>query len=327
AGPSDDGPADHPTGTPAAEAQDAGPRTADETREPRTAGIAGIGAATGIGALAAAAVGGIRTPRPAEPEPPAVGFPGADPDLLFDNPPPREPAPAPEAAPAGPDRRDPGRLAAEQAAADLALLRTFGAADLASRPDRAPDIALESPARPEPEPQAGAAQPVRFRVVRHTGEPIADVAVALLDDHGRETATGRSDAAGAGTLQAPRPGSFVLVATAAEHQPGAVALTVGDAPADAVLVLVRSAVLTGTVTGEDGPVAGARVTLVQDGEVVEATNTAADGTFRLADLAGGEYAVSVAAAGCEPDVDLVTVRDEAEAVHDVELAPAGVAAG
>jgi hypothetical protein len=37
--------------------------------------------------------------------------------------------------------------------------------------------------------------------------------------------------------------------------------------------------------------------------------------------------VSVAAAGCEPDVDLVTVRDEAEAVHDVELAPAGVAAG
>ena len=50
-------------------------------------------------------------------------------------------------------------------------------------------------------------------------------------------------------------------------------------------------------------------------------------TARVADLAAGEYAVSVAAAGCEADVVLVVVADEAERVHDVELEPAGVPAG
>ncbi|MDN5751223.1 MAG: carboxypeptidase-like regulatory domain-containing protein, partial [Pseudonocardia sp.] len=131
----------------------------------------------------------------------------------------------------------------------------------------------------------------------------------------------------AGELEAPHPGSYVLVATAPDHQPGAVALSVVDAPVDAEVLLVRSASLAGTVTDEDGPVDGARVTLVQDGEVVETANTDSGGSYRIVDLAAGEYAVSVAAAGCEPDVVLVSVPGEAEAAHHVELEPASVAAG
>ncbi|WP_300007437.1 carboxypeptidase regulatory-like domain-containing protein [Pseudonocardia sp.] len=228
-------------------------------------------------------------------------------------------------------RRDPARLAAEQAAADLALLRTFGSADLGSRPDRAPVVALEGCRRPGPGPGpgagAGAAQPVRFRTVRRDGAAIPDVAVALLDDRGYETSTGRSGVGGSGELRAPHPGSYVLVATAPDHLPGAVALTVAEVPVDADVLLVRSASLVGTVTGEDGPIAGARVTLVQDGEVVDSTESGADGGYTVADMAAGEYALSVAAAGCEPHVTLVVVPEEAELVHDVDLAPAGVGAG
>ena len=237
-----------------------------------------------------------------------------------------DPAGGPESPPSR-AARDAGHLAAERAAADLALLRTFGPADLGSRPGSAPVVALESPAGPEPAPVTGAAQPVRFRAVRRDGTAVAEAAVALLDDRGREASVGRSDAAGAGELQAPYPGSYLLVATAPDHQPGAVALSVLDAPAEVEMLLVRSAALTGRVTDEDGPVAGARITLVQDGEVVAAANTGPDGSYRVGDLAAGEYAVSVAAAGCEPDIVLVSVLDEAESDHDVELSPADVTAG
>ncbi len=255
-----------------------------------------------------------RAPEPAAVVP--VRPPAPDPADPSPTAPPAVPVPAP--APTS------LRPTAEQAAADLALLRTFGAADLTSRPDRAPDVALTSAPRPEPEPEPGAAQPVRFRVVRRGGEPIPDVAVALLDAGGRETAAARG---ATGELTAPRPGTYVLVATAAGHQAGAVALGVGHGPVDAELLLVRSAVLRGSVTGEDGPVAGARVVLVQDGEVVETADSDDGGAYRVDGLAAGEYAVSVAAAGCEPDIELVLLPDEAEVVHDVDLAPAGVAAG
>ncbi len=253
---------------------------------------------------------------------PAAAVPVRPPDP---DPSPTDPSPTdPPAVPVPTPAPVPLRPTAEQAAADLALLRTFGAADLTSRPDRAPDVALTSAARPEPEPEPGAAQPVRFRVVRRGGEPIPDVAVALLDAGGRETAAARG---ATGELTAPRPGTYVLVATAAGHQAGAVALGVGHGPVDVELLLVRSAVLRGSVTGEDGPVAGARVVLVQDGEVVETADSDGGGAYRIDGLAAGEYAVSVAAAGCEPDIELVLLPDEAEVVHDVDLAPAGVAAG
>jgi hypothetical protein len=288
-------------------------------------------------------------PRMAEPAAPTVAGPSSDGTPAAESPatearahPPAAgryaadvaagpPAAGPEAtAPVtdpGRPRRDPTLLAAEQAAADLALLRTFGSADLGSRPERAPVVALESCARRGSEPLEGAAQPVRFRAVRRDGTAIPDAAVALLDDRGRESSAGRSDVAGTGELRAPHPGGYVLVATAPDHQPGAVALTVGDAPVVADVLLVRSASLVGRVTGEDGPITGARITLVQDGEVVDSTDSGEGGGYAVTDMAAGEYALSVAAAGCEPHVALVVVPDEAELVLDVELQPAGVPAG
>jgi hypothetical protein len=244
----------------------------------------------------------------------------------------RPPAPPPVAAAADTDPslteppprrrplRSPAEQAAEQAAADLALLRTFGYADPGLRPDSSPVVSLASPHGPEPEPApAGDAQPVRFRVLGHDGAAVGRAAVTLLDDRGREAASGTAGADGAGSVDAPRPGAYVLVARAPGHQAVAVAIAVSDGPAGTDLVLTRSASVAGGVYGEDGPIAGARVTLVQDGEIVDAVDSASDGGYRLDDVPAGEYGLSVAAAGCEPFAALLVVPEETAVRQDVEL--------
>jgi Carboxypeptidase regulatory-like domain len=241
--------------------------------------------------------------------------------------------PAGESAAPGVDRTATSRSrqsaderAAEQAAADLALLRTFGYADPSLRPDSAPVVSLMSQQDPSPEPVAGAEQPVRFRAMRRGGIPAEGVAVMLLDDKGRTVAEDKAGPDGRGEVLAPAPGGYVLVCTARGHQPGAAAITVADEPIDAEVLLVRSASLYGSVHGEDGPIAGARITLVQDGEIVDVADTDEDGSYRIGDIAAGEYGLSVVAAGCEPIAVLLEVPDEADLRHDVELEPAGVQA-
>jgi hypothetical protein len=217
-------------------------------------------------------------------------------------------------------RRTPDERAAEEAAADLALLRTFGFVDPGQRPDSAPVVAMAH--REEPPTARGKAQPVRYRVIRRDGSVVAGATVTLLDDRGGDVATGTADAAGWGELMAPSSDGYVLVATAAGHQPGAVAITVGNAATVADVLLARSASVFGTVRGEDGPIAGARVTLVQDGEAIEAVDTDDCGAYRIGDVGGGEYGLSVAAAGCDPAATLLDVAEEADLRYDVELTPA-----
>jgi hypothetical protein len=88
------------------------------------------------------------------------------------------------------------------------------------------------------------------------------------------------------------------------------------------VLIARSASVSGAVRGEDGPIAGARVPLVQDGEAVDAVDSGTDGTFRIGDIGAGAYGLSVAAAGCEPVATLLEVAEEADVRHDVELKPA-----
>jgi hypothetical protein len=218
--------------------------------------------------------------------------------------------------------------AAEQAAADLALLRTFGFADPSLRPDSAPVVSLVSSDNPAPEPPVGSApQAVRYQAVRRGGAPAGHVAVALLDDRGRAVADDTAGPDGRGEVLAPASGSFVLVCTAPGHQPGAVAVTVADAPIEAEVLLTRSGSLAGSVHGEDGPIEGARVTLVQDGEIVDSVDTDHDGGYRIEDISGGEYGLSVVAAGCEPIAILLDVPDETDLRYDVDLESAVVQAG
>ncbi|MCY7342618.1 MAG: carboxypeptidase-like regulatory domain-containing protein [Pseudonocardia sp.] len=118
----------------------------------------------------------------------------------------------------------------------------------------------------------------------------------------------------------------MVVSTAPDHQPGAVAVTVTDTPVDADVLLAPSASLAGTVYSEDGPVLGAKLTLVQDGEVVDAVDSGDDGAYRIGDLAAGDYELSVSADGCEPVTALLDVPDATDLRHDVDLDPAGLPA-
>ena len=117
----------------------------------------------------------------------------------------RDPRPetGPEPRPAEPAAVEPTRTgrpgsgkaerAAEQAAADLALLRTFGFADPALRRADAPVVSLADASTVPPEStEVGAAQPVRFTVVRRGGAAVEGATMILLDDHGRQTATATS---------------------------------------------------------------------------------------------------------------------------------------
>ncbi|GAA1184037.1 carboxypeptidase regulatory-like domain-containing protein [Pseudonocardia alaniniphila] len=331
-----------------AESFGAGSADAESSAAGSAAAEPSVGGAAGP---SAAVPGTARSSRPdsiAESSPSTAGsvvagLTTADPADRSTAEPPRSPVPptsvnpaerpAGESASPGVDRTVTSRSrqsaderAAEQAAADLALLRTFGYADPSLRPDSAPVVSLMSQQDPSPEPVPGAEQPVRFRAMRRGGVPAEGVAVMLLDDKGRTVAEDKAGPDGRGEVRAPAPGGYVLVCTARGHQPGAAAITVADAPIEADVLLVRSASLYGSVHGEDGPIAGARVTLVQDGEIVDSADTDEDGSYRIGDIAAGEYGLSVVAAGCEPIAVLLEVPDEADLRHDVEMEPAGVQA-
>jgi hypothetical protein len=232
-----------------------------------------------------------------------------------------EPEAEPVVRPLG--RRTPEERAAEQAAADLALLRTFGYGDPSTRPDSAPVVSMvRAGAEAAEAADKGAAQPVRFRVVRRDGAGVGGAAVRLLDDRGLRVADATADESGHGQVVAPAQGGFMLISTAPGYQPGAVALIVKDVPVEVDVLLVRSASVSGSVQGEDGPIPGARVTLVQDGEVVDAVTTDTDGAYRIEGLGSGEYGLSVAAAGFVPAAGFVEVPDETDLLHDAVLASA-----
>lgn len=281
-------------------------------------------------------------PAPAVLEPPAVAPAAVQPDPYTAEPPishelspgagdtpwnraarmagqdvPLLPAPAGPAAPAARARRTEAETAAEQAATDLALVRTFGINGSTPRPPAAAPTSTRC---------SGRMQPVRFRAVDRDGTAVAGASVTLLDDRGRQTSTAVAAGDGRGELCAPAPGSYMIVSAAADHQPGVVAIVVADAPVEADVLLARSASLSGSVFGEDGPIAGARLTLVQDGEVVDAVESATGGAFRIADLAAGGYTLSAAAEGCAPRAVEFQVPDGADLRHDVDLDPAGLPA-
>lgn len=223
---------------------------------------------------------------------------------------------------AGRARRSPGATAAEQTAADLALLRTFGVNGRSHAADEETELRLFGASAAD-EPPPGGAQSVAFRVTHRDGHRVAGASVTLLDDHGREIAVTVTDADGRGALTAQHSGGYLMVTAAAGYQPGAMAIA-PDGPVDVEVQLTRSASITGAVSGEDGPIVGVAVDLVQDGEIVDTAVSAADGVYRFTDLAAGEYGLSVSAPECEPTAVVVRLAEEVALRRDLELDPAGL---
>jgi hypothetical protein len=275
-----------------------------------------------LGPQASAAVPDKQHVPHAVPAPSAAPSPVAPSDAApAPHPPTNENRPIPTPARlAGRAPRTPMATRAQQAAADLAFLRTFGVRP--PTPDE-PEIAFKGRTPDDDQPLAGTAQPVTVHVLTRDGNGIPGATVALLDDHGRETSNTCTTRDGHGVLTARHPGGHILVITADGYQPGAITVAVADGPVDAEIPLTRSASLAGTVGGEDGPVVGAQLALVQDGAIVDTVKSGPDGTYRFRDLSLGEYGLSVSAHEREPAALVVQIADEADLRQDVELPPAG----
>lgn len=171
---------------------------------------------------------------------------------------------------------------------------------------------------------------IRGDVRRADGSAIADATVTVIDPSGHQAARTLGDAHGTFVIHVPAGGHYVLVASAPDHEPSAVTVTVGSAPVDAEVVLVSMAALRGTVTtsatGE--PVTRATIAVVDHtGHVTTTAVTGADGQWQLNGLGAGTFTVIVTAPGCDPVAETVKLTGTGSAAVDVVLTTAAELGG
>ncbi|GAA4149595.1 MFS transporter [Actinomadura keratinilytica] len=155
------------------------------------------------------------------------------------------------------------------------------------------------------------------------GGPVASAALTLIDVAGRQLGRAQTGPDGRYALRTPGPGTYVLIAASAEHEPQAATLVAGAKPLDFDLVLAGGGGLSGTVRDSAGaPVDGAMVVVTDvRGEVVGSARTAADGGYALRDIAAGAYTVAVSAEGHRPVALQAEVAGSGATRLDVELRP------
>ncbi|MER7112139.1 MFS transporter [Streptomyces sp. NPDC000229] len=162
---------------------------------------------------------------------------------------------------------------------------------------------------PEPAPEtpvvAAAAHgtPVRGTARTSDGTPVARAAVTLISLGGRQLGRAVAQADGSYALDAPGPGSYVLIASADGFQPQASTVVVGGEALAYDILLSGTSGLVGTVRAAEGgePVEGAMV-IVTDvrGDVLATGTSTQDGTFAFAELVPGTVTVAVNAEGHRP---------------------------
>jgi Ca2+-binding RTX toxin-like protein/PKD repeat protein/flagellar hook assembly protein FlgD len=140
---------------------------------------------------------------------------------------------------------------------------------------------------------AGAAlEQLTVRLTGTDGQPIRDGFAVLVDESGGQAASGRADATGAVTLNAPA-GSYSLGAASptTEVRSTEVDLT-GTASVE--LELEPAAVVAATVKDENGaPLPSVAVALYSGSEVVAVGFTGVDGTHQFTGLDPGDYTVKL----------------------------------
>ncbi|GGW52286.1 MFS transporter [Streptomyces lucensis JCM 4490] len=162
-------------------------------------------------------------------------------------------------------------------------------------------------------------------VVRAAGSalPVKDAMVIVTDVRGDLLATAATGEQGEFALTDLVPGTMTVAVNADGFRPRALPVEVGAAGITRIEVdLDAGARLQGVVRAPHGPLADARVTLVdQAGNVVGTATTGSDGAYGFADLDGGEY--TVIATGYPPVATALTVSGPGVDGHDIELAHPG----
>ncbi|MEU9920766.1 MFS transporter [Streptomyces griseoluteus] len=162
-------------------------------------------------------------------------------------------------------------------------------------------------------------------VVRAAGsaQPVKDAMVVVTDVRGDLLAAAQTGEQGEFGFTELVPGTVTIAVNAAGYRPRALPVEVATTGVTRVEVdLDTGALLSGVVRAPHGPLADARVTLVdQAGNVVGTATTGADGAYAFTDLDGGEY--TVIATGYPPMATALTVAGTGTDGHDIELAHPG----
>ncbi|QGV79725.1 MFS transporter [Streptomyces ficellus] len=168
-------------------------------------------------------------------------------------------------------------------------------------PAPAPAATAEAPVAPPASSAPGT--PVHGTVRTGEGTPVARAAVTLISLAGRQLGRAVAQAEGHYALDAPGPGSYVLIASADGYQPQASTVVVGGEALAYDILLSGTSGLVGSVRAAEGgePVEGAMV-IVTDvrGDVLATGTSTQDGTFAFAELVPGTVTVAVNAEGHRP---------------------------
>ncbi|MFJ5260536.1 MFS transporter [Streptomyces sp. NPDC088387] len=156
-----------------------------------------------------------------------------------------------------------------------------------------------------------------------TALPVKDAMVIVTDVRGDLLATQTTGEQGEFTLAELVPGTVTVAVNAAGFRPRALPVEVGGTGVTRIEVdLDSGARVQGVVRAPAGPLADARVTLVDAaGNVVGTATTGSDGAYAFTDLDGGEY--TVIATGYPPAATALTVTGRGVDDHDIALAHPG----
>ncbi|MEU6577716.1 MFS transporter [Streptomyces sp. NPDC046805] len=162
-------------------------------------------------------------------------------------------------------------------------------------------------------------------VVRGAGnaQPVQGAMVIVTDVRGDLLATGSTGERGEFAFAELVPGAVTVAVNAAGFRPRALPVEIAATGVTRIEVdLDAGAQLQGVVRAPQGPLADARVTLVDAaGNVVGTSTTGADGAYAFADLDGGEY--TVIATGYPPVATALKISGTGVDGHDIELAHPG----
>lgn len=155
-------------------------------------------------------------------------------------------------------------------------------------------------------------------VVRAGREPVAEATVTLKDVHGEVQSSCMTGAYGRYQFADLISGSYVLTASAPDHQPVTLDVTVEEGEFNTVDIEFDSATrLSGVVTSKAGPVPHARVTLLDStGSVLSSVDTDEHGTYTFDEVPFGDY--TMIATGYPPVASTLRLTDR-QAHQDVQL--------
>ncbi|WP_240554427.1 MFS transporter, partial [Streptomyces niveiscabiei] len=156
-----------------------------------------------------------------------------------------------------------------------------------------------------------------------SGDGVKDAMVVVTDVRGDLLATGTTGEQGEFSFGELVPGAVTVAVNASGFRPRALPVEIGiTGVTRAEVLLDAGAHLQGVVRAPHGPLADARVTLVDAaGNVVGTSTTGHDGAYAFSDLDSGEY--TVIATGYPPVAAGLTVAGHGVDGHDIELGHPG----